>query len=309
VSRSLRRHIVERDAVLVFVKQLRRDLPAKDASEHVRRIVCQLVLLRWSDPRATDNMDSKPCRLPGSTPGQGRNCLGSQTTTWESRRLLASFQAAMRSKPFAIAIAGGSGSGKTSLTRALLAVLGPERCCVLDHDSYYKDLSHQPAPVRAATNFDHPNSLDNALIAEHIRGLLAGQKIQRPRYDFATHTRLPTTEPVEARPVVICEGILLLAVPELRRSFDVRIYIDTPADVRALRRLQRDIDERGRTVGSVIQQYFETVRPMHEQYVEPARRTADVVLDWRQTAAMQAKLVLQRLAERLNEQPASSTHS
>lgn len=202
----------------------------------------------------------------------------------------------MRTKPLAIAIAGGSGSGKTSLTRALVEVLGSERCSVLDHDSYYHDLSHRPEAVRAATNFDHPNSLDNALIAEHIRCLQAGRSIERPRYDFATHTRLPETQTVAARPVVICEGILLLAVPELRRSFDLRIYIETPADVRALRRLQRDIEERGRTVQSVIKQYFDTVRPMHEQYVEPARKTADVVLDWRQTSASQARTVLQKLA-------------
>lgn len=209
----------------------------------------------------------------------------------------------MRSKPFAIAIAGGSGSGKTSLTRALVSVLGAERCCVLDHDSYYRDLSHQLPAVRAATNFDHPDSLDNALLAGHIQQLLAGQTIERPCYDFATHTRLEQTQTIAARPVVICEGILLLAVGELRRSFDLRLYIDTPADVRALRRLQRDILERGRTVQSVIKQYLSTVRPMHEMFVEPARKTADAVLDWRQTSASQAKVILQRIRERLDDEP------
>tara|TARA_R110002094_G_scaffold55475_13_gene66453 strand:+ start:1663 stop:2307 length:645 start_codon:yes stop_codon:yes gene_type:complete len=209
----------------------------------------------------------------------------------------------MRRKPFAIAIAGGSGSGKTSLTRALVAELGAQRCCVLDHDSYYKDLSDQPLPIRAATNFDHPNSLDNVLVAEHIRQLMRGQPVERPHYDFATHTRRAETQAVAARPIIICEGILLLAVPELRRSFDLRLYIETPADVRALRRVQRDIDERGRTLQSVIKQYFDTVRPMHEQFVEPARRSADAVLDWRQSSTQQAKTVLQKMTERLDDKP------
>jgi len=209
----------------------------------------------------------------------------------------------MRSKPLAIAIAGGSGSGKTSLTRALVDVLGTDRCCVLDHDSYYRDLSHKPPAVRAATNFDHPDSLDNELLAEHIQRLLAGQSIERPCYDFSTHTRRQQAEAVTPRPVVICEGILLLAVPKLRRSFDLRIYIDTPADVRALRRLQRDIAERGRTVESVVKQYLSTVRPMHEQFVEPARKTADAILDWRQTSAQQAEVVLQKMRGHLDDEP------
>ena len=209
----------------------------------------------------------------------------------------------MRSRPLAIAIAGGSGSGKTSLTRALVDELGPDRCCVLDHDSYYKDLSHQTLAARAATNFDHPASLDNALVAQHIRQLRQGQTVERPCYDFATHTRMTETQTVAARPVIICEGILLLAIPELRRSFDLRLYIETPADVRALRRAQRDINERGRTLQSVIKQYFETVRPMHEQFVEPARKSANAVLDWRQSSAAQAKVVLQSINEQVDGEP------
>lgn len=209
----------------------------------------------------------------------------------------------MRTKPFAIGISGGSGSGKTSLTRALVDVLGAERCCVLDHDSYYRDLSDRPLSVRERTNFDHPDSLDNELLAGHVRDLLRGVTIERPVYDFATHTRTVETRTVEARPVILCEGILLLAVPELRSSFDLRVFVDTPADVRALRRVQRDISERGRTVQSVVQQYFDTVRPMHEQFVEPARRTASVVLDWRHSAREQAQAVLQKMRERLDDEP------
>ena len=209
----------------------------------------------------------------------------------------------MHSKPFAIGISGGSGSGKTSLTRALVETLGPERCCVLDHDSYYRDLSGQPMQLRQRANFDHPDSLESELMARHVRTLIQGGSIARPVYDFKTHTRTTDTERIQPRPVVICEGILLLAVTELRRSFDLRVFVDAPADVRALRRLRRDINERGRTAESVIKQYFETVRPMHEQFVEPARRTADVVLDWRHTAREQALTVVDKMRERLDDEP------
>ena len=213
----------------------------------------------------------------------------------------------MGSRPFSIAVAGGSGSGKTSLTRALVEALGEDGCCVLDHDSYYHDLSDRPLSLRQRTNFDHPDSLDNALLQRHLDALLRGAAVERPIYDFATHTRTDATKPVETRPVVICEGILLLAVPALRRSFDLRVFVDAPADVRALRRLRRDIVERGRTVESVVKQYFDTVRPMHEQFVEPARRTADLVLDWQLSPAAQAAQVLQRLRARQGEEPLEAT--
>ena len=180
-------------------------------------------------------------------------------------------------------------------------VLGKDTCCVLDHDSYYRDLSHQPQAVRAATNFDHPDSLDNELLADHVHKLLAGKSIERPCYDFATHTRRQQPETIAPRPIVICEGILLLAVPKLRRSFNLRLFVDAPADVRALRRVQRDISERGRTVQSVIKQYLNTVRPMHEQFVEPARRSADVVMDWQQDPAAQAQLLLQKVRTRSDQ--------
>ncbi|MBM4060313.1 MAG: uridine kinase [Planctomycetes bacterium] len=186
----------------------------------------------------------------------------------------------LRIRPFTVAVAGGSGSGKTSLTRALVAALGTDRCAALDHDSYYRDLSHLPMAARAATNFDHPQSLENGLLARHLADLREGRPVQRPSYDFATHCRRPETTLVEPRPIILCEGILLLAVPELRDAFDLRVFIDTPADVRALRRVLRDIVERGRTVESVVHQYLASVRPMHERFVEPARATADVVLGW-----------------------------
>lgn len=206
---------------------------------------------------------------------------------------------ALRVRPFTVAIAGGSGSGKTSLTRALVQALGEDRCAVLDHDSYYRDLGHVPLEQRAAVNFDHPDSLENGLLAAHLAHLRSGHTVARPIYDFATHTRLPATARVEPRPIVLCEGILLLAVPELRSAFDLRVYVDTPPDVRALRRVQRDIVERGRTVESVVRQYLQTVRPMHERFVEPARGTADLVLGWQHTPAQWAETVVATLRGRL----------
>ncbi|MBL8722550.1 MAG: uridine kinase [Planctomycetes bacterium] len=201
--------------------------------------------------------------------------------------------------PFTVALAGGSGSGKTSLTRALLGQLGATRCAVLDHDSYYRDLAHLPLAQRAATNFDHPDSLESDLLAHHLAELRAGRAVQRPDYDFTSHTRKATSTRVEPRPIVLCEGILLLAAPELRSAFDLRVYVDTPADVRALRRVRRDIVERGRTVDSVFEQYLTTVRPMHEQFVEPARATADLVLGWQHEPHEWAATVVAVLRGRL----------
>jgi uridine kinase len=205
----------------------------------------------------------------------------------------------MRTGPFTVAIAGGSGSGKTSLTRALVGLLGHADCATLDHDSYYRDLAHLPPATRAATNFDHPDSLESGLLARHLADLRTGRPVERPVYDFARHVRTATTRRVEPRPVIVCEGILLLAVPELRDAFDLRVYLDTPADVRALRRLQRDIVERGRTLESVVHQYLETVRPMHERFVEPARDTADLVLGWQHPTHELAATVLATLRGRL----------
>ena len=174
---------------------------------------------------------------------------------------------------------------------------------MLDHDSYYRDLSDRPLPLRERVNFDHPDSLENDLLARHLRDLSRGVAIERPVYDFATHTRTAESARVAPQSIVICEGILLLAVPELRRSFDLRVFVDAPADVRALRRVKRDIAERGRTVDSVMKQYLETVRPMHEQFVEPARRTADIVMHWRQDPAAQAQRVLDAIRARRDGAP------
>ena len=176
-----------------------------------------------------------------------------------------------------VAIVGGTGSGKTTLSSALAAQLG-ERCAVIDHDSYYRDLSHLLPAARAAVNFDHPDSLENSLLVDHLHPLRAGRSIDKPTYCFATHTRKPERKWVEPKPVVIVEGILLLALPELRNAFDLKVFVDVDDDVRALRRLRRDVSERGRTVDSVVAQWLQTVRPMHERFVAPSRRSADLVI-------------------------------
>jgi uridine kinase len=312
VGRRLGDHVAERHAMLVFVQKLRRDLLAQDAGEHIRRIVvqrCGVSGLAGDKTRVRPLDTLAQALLPedsakemrfrcgdtkvgGIDPRRTENCPSGSTP-------YAAPPMALRIRPFTVALAGGSGSGKTSLTQALVEILGAERCSVLDHDSYYRDLSHLSLEARAENNFDHPDSLENELLARHLDDLRAGIAVQRPCYDFSTHSRRIDTTAVEPRPIILCEGILLLAVPELRSAFDLRVYVDTPADVRALRRVQRDIVERGRTVQSVVHQYMTSVRPMHERFVEPARETADLVLGWQHTPQEWAKTVMATLRGRM----------
>ena len=160
----------------------------------------------------------------------------------------------------------------------MLDRLGAERVSVLAFDAYYRDQGHLAPVERGSVNYDHPDSLENELMIEHISALRSGQPVDRPVYDFGTHTRSPETLSVEPQAVVIVDGILVLADPELRELMDLRIYIDTDSDLRLMRRLQRDIVERGRTVDSVLNQYEKTVRPMHLQFVEPSKRYADIIV-------------------------------
>jgi len=183
-----------------------------------------------------------------------------------------------RSNPLVIGIAGGSGSGKTTVAQTILQRVGPDRISFLQHDAYYKDLSGLPLAQRTEFNFDHPNSLDDELMIRHIRLLKEGRKIEVPIYDFSTYCRTDRTFTVLPRPVILVEGILIFTESVLRELFDVKIYVDTDADVRFIRRLQRDISERGRTTESVIKQYQATVRPMHLEFVEPSKRYADVII-------------------------------
>ncbi len=177
-----------------------------------------------------------------------------------------------------IGIAGGSGSGKTTVAQEILSRVGPDRIAFLQHDSYYKDLSGLPPNQRAELNFDHPNSLETELLIEHIRCLQAGQPVQVPIYDFSTHSRTDRTFTVASRRVILVEGILIFVEAALRDLFDIKVFVDTDADIRFIRRLQRDISERGRTTETVIKQYQATVRPMHLEFVEPSKRYADIII-------------------------------
>ena len=180
--------------------------------------------------------------------------------------------------PLVIGIAGGSGSGKTTVAQEILQRVGPDRIAFLQHDAYYKDLSGLPPVQRAAVNFDHPNSLESELMIRHIEQLKHGEAIEVPIYDFATHSRTKQSFTVEPRAVILIEGILIFVEPALRDICDVKIFVDTDSDIRFIRRLQRDIAERGRTEDMVVKQYLATVRPMHLEFVEPSKRYADVII-------------------------------
>lgn len=180
--------------------------------------------------------------------------------------------------PLVIGIAGGSGSGKTTVAQAILSRVGHDRIAFLQHDSYYKDLSGLPPVQRAQINFDHPDSLETELLTEHIASLRDGKPVDVPVYDFATDRRTDRTFIVQPRSVILVEGILIFTEAKLRKMFDVKIFVDTDADLRFIRRLERDIHERGRSTESVIAQYQATVRPMHLEFVEPSKRYADVII-------------------------------
>jgi uridine kinase len=184
----------------------------------------------------------------------------------------------MPSKPLIIGLVGGSGSGKTTVARAILDALGGVDAAFIDQDSYYKDLHGLSLEERAKVNFDHPDSLDNDLLASHLQSLASSVPVDKPTYDFARHTRAERTERIEPRDVILVDGILLFADARLRRLFDIKIFVDVADDVRFIRRLQRDVAERGRSMESVIGQYLATVRPMHLEFVEPSKRWADIIL-------------------------------
>lgn len=178
---------------------------------------------------------------------------------------------------FTVGVAGGTGSGKTTLTRALLDRFSGQSSVVF-MDNYYKDQSHLTWDERVVTNYDAPEAFDVELMAEHLRQLRAGQAIDCPVYNFAEHNRAAETIRVEPAPVLVIEGILLFALPELTEQLDLKLFVDTDADVRILRRIQRDVVERGRSLASVEEQYLKTVKPMHELYVDPSKRSADLII-------------------------------
>jgi len=180
--------------------------------------------------------------------------------------------------PLVIGIAGGTGSGKTTVANVILSRVGKERIAYLPHDAYYRDLHDLPEEQRKTINFDHPDSLESELMAEHIHQLKDWQAVEIPVYDFSLNTRTEKTIHVDAKPVIVVEGILIFSDEVLRNMFDVKIFVDTDPDIRFIRRLQRDIAERGRTTDMVIQQYLSTVRPMHLDFVEPSKRYAHVIV-------------------------------
>ena len=177
-----------------------------------------------------------------------------------------------------IGIAGGSGSGKTTVAQTILQRVGPDRISFLQHDAYYKDLSGLPPAQRIEVNFDHPNSLETDLLTAHVLQLKDGRPVEVPIYDFSTHSRTERTYTVKPRRVILVEGILIFTEASLRNLFDVKLFVDTDPDLRFIRRLERDISERGRTLEMVVKQYLSTVRPMHLEFVEPSKRYADIVI-------------------------------
>ena len=184
----------------------------------------------------------------------------------------------MTPAPFVIGVAGGTGSGKTTVANAILRRVGEDGMSVLFHDAYYRDWADLPKDVLDRKNFDHPDSLETELLVRHVRALREGMVVEAPIYDFRTHRRTAETRRVLPKRIVLVEGILLFAEPELRKLFDVKVFVDTDADVRLIRRIRRDIAERGRTLESVVEQYYATVRPMHLEFVEPSKRYADLII-------------------------------
>ncbi len=198
-----------------------------------------------------------------------------------------------------IGICGGTGSGKTTVANRILETVSAEEVVFIQQDLYYRNLKDMPLDYRNAANFDHPDAIDNELLANHLKKLRAGEPVELPIYDFRTHTRLPATTRIEPKSIVIVEGILIFAEPRLLEQMDIKVFVDTPDDVRFIRRLQRDIAERGRTLDSVIEQYLATVRPMHMQFVEPSKRFADVIIPEGGYNLVSIDLISGKIRERL----------
>lgn len=184
----------------------------------------------------------------------------------------------MLDRPFVVGIAGGTGSGKTTVAHKLASAMPAGRCVTIEHDAYYRDQGHLPPDDRATINYDHPASLESTLLAAHLRELRAGRAVEVPTYDFATYVRRPETRLVEPARVIVVEGILVFSEAVLREQMDIKIFVDTDPDIRLMRRIRRDIEQRGRSFQSVRDQYYATVRPMHLEYVEPSKRWADLII-------------------------------
>jgi uridine kinase len=202
-------------------------------------------------------------------------------------------------KTLCIGVAGGTGSGKTTVANEIVRRVGPERIVIVNQDRYYHDLAHLDNQKRAHHNFDHPDAIEEGLLQEHLQLLKAGEPAPLPVYDFARHVRLAATESVEPQPVIVLEGILILAIPALRDVLDIKIFVDTDSDLRFIRRLRRDMEERGRAVDGVVDQYLATVRPMHLEFVESSKRWADVIIPEGGFNTVALDLVISRILQML----------
>jgi uridine kinase len=198
-----------------------------------------------------------------------------------------------------IGICGGTGSGKTTVANRILEAVNASDVAFIQQDSYYRNLKDLPLDYRQAANFDHPDALDNDLLVHHVRKLKTGGSVELPIYDFKTHTRSIETLLIEPKPIVIIEGILIFSDARLLEQMDIKIFVDTPDDIRFIRRLRRDVAERGRTVDSVIEQYLGTVRPMHMQFVEPSKRYADIIIPEGGHNLVSIDLISGKIRERL----------
>jgi uridine kinase len=212
----------------------------------------------------------------------------------------------LRARPVVLGVAGGSGSGKTTVVREVCRILGEDITSVLHHDAYYRDLAHLPFASRVEVNFDHPDALETELMVEHLRALLRGMPVEVPTYDFSTHTRAPHRERLHPTPVVVVDGILVLADPRLRETMDLKVFVDTEADIRLMRRIRRDVLKRGRSADSVIAQWEATVRPMHLEFVEPSKRFADLVVPEGGYNRVAVDLVVDRLRALMSERGAAA---
>ncbi len=209
-------------------------------------------------------------------------------------------------QPVTIAVVGGSGAGKTTISSAILDRVGSHHIALIPHDSYYKDIEDVPFAQPNLRNFDHPDALDTALMIEHIKLLQQGQAVDIPVYDFTEYRRTDKVQHIEPQPIILVEGILIFSEPALRELFDIKIFVDIDADIRFIRRLQRDIQERGRTVESVINQYLSTVRPMHMQFVETSKRYADVIVPEGGFNTVAIDMVADRIRSMLHSQTNNS---
>ena len=200
-----------------------------------------------------------------------------------------------------IGICGGTGSGKTTLARKIMESVGRENVILVEQDSYYRNLADMPLDDRHQANFDHPDSIDSEMLMNHLKRLRLGQSIEMPVYDFKLHVRSDQCEHIEPKKVVLVEGILIFAEQRIAELLDVKVFVDTPDDIRFIRRLQRDINERGRTVESVIAQYFTTVRPMHFEFVEPSKRKADIIIPEGANHDIGIEFICSKIREKISE--------